>query len=228
MIYLLALVAGFAGAVAGWTVAFVVAAALMGGSGVDRAMLAFWGFGLLGGIIGFVLGLVAAWLISRRYARKPIRLGRLALVVVGIVVGLNVLAAVVSGLSNLKEFLNIGGPDPGIVFEIRLPAGQQLPADKDAVIVLMRIGAQEKPAWIDKERIREEDGRAFVGGVAILTDRDPDTALILVLPNEPRRIFKLTLSRWVLPSREFGPWQRADAIEPPAGGDTTELRYYIN
>src|SRR4029450_11668230 len=92
MLYLVALIAGMAGAVAGWFVTGALAAWIAGLFGMSdfeggRGMFAFLFVGPLGGLVSMLLAIWAVLRVGKGRARLGPTLGRIGLVVAGIAAG---------------------------------------------------------------------------------------------------------------------------------------------
>src|SRR4029453_8305263 len=92
MLYLWALLAGIAGAVAGWFVTGALAAWIAGLYGMSdfeggRGMFAFLFVGPIGGLLAMILAIWAVLRIGKGRARLGPTLGRIGLVLAGIAAG---------------------------------------------------------------------------------------------------------------------------------------------
>src|SRR5262245_48163726 len=165
MTYVLALLAGIVGAAAGW-VAAAAATLLVGGMmGVSdfeggRAMLAVWGIGPIGGVVGLIAGVA---LVLRR--RGGLSAGGIAWRLPLVIAAIAALAA--GGLWSLYEarpVLTANGPAPRLAFEVRLPAGVAAPARAGDVRVELHTERNRMPGRIAEEPARAEAGRAVLAG----------------------------------------------------------------
>jgi hypothetical protein len=234
MTYVLALIAGIVGAVAGYAAAGSLAAIIanaMGMSNFEGAVgfFAFLGVAPIGGLIGLVAGI---WLVLRR---RGFRAGALAGRGVLVVVAIGVLAA--GALAYMYFFRDTISPNalpPQLLFEVRLPAGAAPPAQRDVTIEL-NTDKNTMPAWLATNPIRSDGGRTVIAGGVDLYYRTSQRMLVLKLSNEPTRLFTLKLGASPSYSDDFGAWQRVDFIDEPAASqprradanDRHEVRYRV-
>ena len=162
--YVLAALAGVAGALLGWLVVGLLADLLLGLGGMSdregyRAMVAFFTFGPFGGLAGLIAGI---WLVLRYfggYTGFARIAGRGALVVVGVA------GAVALGLwaYTLSDDLLVNkGPSPQVKFELRLPANTTLPAELAGVSMDLNTDKNTMPAVLTDTHI--EEGRPVIVG----------------------------------------------------------------
>jgi len=123
-----------------------------------------------------------------------------------------VTAVVVFGGATLRvgavvvDHFGMNAGAPAVAFEIRLPTGTA-PATRDVQIELQTD--KNQTIVTDVELTRDGDGPLLRGSVPILF-RTTDRMIVLSLPNEPVRLFKLRLSETPARHGDFGPWQPAD------------------
>jgi hypothetical protein len=119
--------------------------------------------------------------------------------------------------------MNAGAPS--VAFEIRLPAGAA-PSKNDIQIELQTDKNQTIASAI--EVARDGDGPVVRGSVPILF-RTADRMIVLSLPNEPVRLFKLRLSDNPARQGEFGPWQAAELAGAQGRRDAANIaiRYRV-
>jgi hypothetical protein len=234
--YLLAGLAGVAGALLGWLVTGLIADAILGAFGMSainggRAMVAFFTVAPFGGIAGLILGI---WLVLRfqgAYRGFGNIVGRAALVAAGIVA----LAAASLGAYVLSDDqLAHNSLPPQAMFELRFPAGSTLPVNLEGLKIDLDTDKNSMPAIWDNE-VNDDGGRPIVRGAVDLDFRTTHRQLVLRVPNEPARLFTLKLAGNPSATAEFGPWQRVDFIEEPGAdtprkagpGDDYEIRYRV-
>ena len=235
MTYLLAAAAGIVAAVVGWLVSGTLAVWIAGLYGMSdfegaRGMFGFLAVGPIGGLIGMV---VAIWLVlRRRRGAMPIgaMLGR-----VGIV--LTAIAALVGALIGVR-FLTIdtytNELPPTLEFEIRLPPALTQ-SDRARVNVELHTDRNVGTSIFRDPWSRTDDGSQIIAGLVPLAFKTTSRLLVLELPEEPTRLFRLRLSRNPGSTPTLGAWQRADFVdqtgqaEPVAApkDDPVELRYRV-
>ncbi len=233
--YGLACLAGAAGAVLGALVTAPIAYYLTGLAGVSdheggRGMFVVFGLAPLGGLAGLILGI---WLVLRYrggYRGFANLAGRGVLVAAGIAV------AAAAGLwvySQSGDVLATGGPPPQAKFEIRLPPNAVLPARLEGVSVDLDTDKNAMPANLGEAR--SDGARPVIAGAVDLYFRTTQRIIVLRLPGEPNRLFRLKLAGNPPATKEFGPWQQVDFIDDPAQqspraagpGDDYEIRYRV-
>src|SRR6185312_1362271 len=147
MTYVLALLAGIAGAVIGYAASGSVAAVLanvMGMSNFEGAIgyFAFFGIGPIGGLVGLIAGI---WIVlHRRGFRAGAIAGR------GVIV-ISALAVLVAGTLALFDVTRrITAPNslpPQLMCEIRWPPGVA-PADQSDISIMPDTDKNSMPAWL--------------------------------------------------------------------------------
>jgi hypothetical protein len=114
-------------------------------------------------------------------------------------------------------YLGINPTKPAVEFEIRLPKAA-LTAVADTQIEL-RTDRNQKLAKVQDALASTPDGRSVLKGTVTLDYRTTERVVVLNLPGEGQRQFRLRLPASPSHSNAFGPWHLADGIVP-AGGDT--------
>lgn len=235
MTYVLALLAGIAGAVIGYIASgslTAVIANLAGMSNFEGAVgfFAFLGIGPIGGLVGLIAGV---WIVlHRRGFRAGEIAGRGVLVIAGIVV---LAAGTLAFMYFQRDIIAPNSLPPQLMFEIRLPPGVAAPANQNDVAIMLSTDKNTMPAWLAKRWVRVEDGRAIVSGGVELYFRTSQRVLDLRRPNEPTRLFTLKLGATPAYSETFGNWQRVDFVHESGAaqprradaGDQYEIRYYV-
>jgi hypothetical protein len=234
MTYLLALLAGLAGAAAGW-IAAAAATLLLGGTfGVSdfeggRGMLAVWGIGPIGGLIGLLVGAGLVLRLRGGHSAGGIAL-RVPLVVAGIAA---IVAAGLWWMYETRPVLNTNGPAPRLAFEVRLPPG--LAADTGAIKAELHTEKNRMPASVSREGPRIENGRAVIAGSVDLYYRSGWRILEVKVPGQDDRLFQLGLPASPRKTTQFGRWERAQFIAAPGlsqprkagAGEPFEIRYRV-
>lgn len=109
---------------------------------------------------------------------------------------------------------------PAVEFEIRLPpavAGANL--KRDAQVELL-TDLNQTLAQLDGDLRATEDGRAVLRGHVPLKFRTSERMVVLSLPGQAQRAFKLRLPPNPSPSDEFGPWHMVDRVVSRARTET--------
>jgi len=218
VIYLLAAGAGLAAAVVGWLVTGAAAAwiaDLFGMSDFEgaRGMFAFLGVGPIGGLAAMV---TAVWLVVRRgRGQAPVgaTVGRVGAVLGGIVV--LVAAAIGMRLLTLDTYSNEA--PPALEFEIRLPATLAL-TDRDAVRVELHTDRNVGDGTLFAPWPRVDGAYQLLAGSVPLAFKTSGRLLVLELPGEPTRLFRLPLARNPSSTPGLGEWRRADHVHAAGAG----------
>ena len=220
MNFILAIVAGLVGAALGW--AAVAAIALLVGSitGVSNfegklGIVAVFGFGPLGGLIGLIAGI---WLVLRRGGQRSA--AGAALRVPLVILAIAALGA--AGAWYLYETRpQLGSASTGqarLDFEIRLPPGMAPPAPAHRIQVTLSTERNTMPGEIREARTRQENGRTVLVGSVDLAYRSSWRLLELKTgPGDVARIFDLKLPARPSHMKDFGSWRRVD-FTATAGG----------
>jgi MFS family permease len=233
MTYLLAILAGAAGAAIAYLIGAFGALLIATSMAVpDRegalGYFAFFFVGPIAGVIGLIVGI---WVVLRYWGGHrsfPALAGR-GLLVIGAIAAL-VVAGIFIRLQTLPTFQ---GPEPRLGFEIRLPAGKPAP-DKRAVTIELHTDKNTSDALLFDDWLRQDGNRQVLHGQVPLYFRTSQRILVLKLAGEPDRLFTLRL--WASPSytRDFGAWQKLDFVaaaneQPrrPGPGDEFELRFRV-
>lgn len=235
MIWLLAILFGLLAAVAGWFVTAMVAAWLAGLAGMSdfeggRAMFAFLGVGPLGGLVAM---LVTIWLVVRMgRGRAPLgpTLARVAMVVAGIVVVVG--AGIAIRLWSIDTYTN--ELPPQLVFELRVPATLAVPAPED-VDVELHTDRNTADALITGAWEQAADDHQIISGLVELAFKTRGRLLVVKLPEQPTRLYRLDLSRDPSSTKTMTDWRHANHLDdhmtdqpkPAPPDDPVELRYKV-
>lgn len=236
MAYLFALLAGIAGAVAGFFIGIGIGTVLVpilkissfeGGAGYFVIAI-----GLLAGLIGLLAGIVFA-LRFQGGERKPGRiLGKTALVLAAI--GALIFAGIQIRLATLENFPG-GNLTPTLEFEIRLPAGMPVP-DRKAVDFEMQAGSQRSGGQFNDAWMRVEENRVVLSGFVQLYTRTSSRILVVTLPGQPKLLFQIGLAATPKVSDDYGKWQIVSFLDDmkqdsqprkPAANQNFEIRYKV-
>ena len=128
-------------------------------------------------------------------------------------------------------YLGINPAKPAVEFEIRLPrAALATVADSQVELVTDR---NQKLAKMQAVLASDNIGRTVIRGSVTLDYRTTDRVVLLNLPGQPQRLFKLRLAANPSHSDRFGPWHLADRVVAPAGeparepNDAFAIRYRV-
>jgi hypothetical protein len=235
MLYLWALIAGMAGAVAGWFVTGALAAWIAGLFGMSdfeggRGMFAFLFVGPLGGLVSMLLAIWAVLRVGKGRARLGPTLGRIGLVVAGIaaVVGAGI------GLRLLTIDTYSNEAPPTLEFEIRVPAAMRLP-DRSAVRVELHTDKNVGDSYFADPWLRAEGEHQVIAGGVPLMLKTSSRMLVVSLPDQPTRLFRLGLSRNPGSTPALGEWHGPDFIDAPGfdrpraapADDPVQLRHRV-
>src|ERR1700722_7570138 len=189
---------------------------------------------LMSGLSGIAAALAVAIVLTvyfRSRYRSPrdiLRHGLAATLVLGLI------AFVASDMRHAAlAYLGINPTKPAVEFEIRLPkAAAATLADSQ---VELHTDRNQTLAQVQGALASDEDGRSVLKGSVALEFRTTDRVVILNLPGQPLRQFKLRLAANPSHSDQFGPWHLADrvgspdAAEPPPNplNDAFAIRYRV-
>jgi hypothetical protein len=129
-------------------------------------------------------------------------------------------------------YLGINPTKPAVEFEIRLPkAAVSAVADTQVELVTDR---NQKIADMQGALASDDLGRGVIRGSVTLDYRTTDRIVVLNLPGQPQRQFKLRLAANPSHSDQFGPWHLADRVASPLGepvhaepNDAFAIRYRV-
>ncbi len=114
-------------------------------------------------------------------------------------------------------YLGINPAKPAVEFEIRLPKAA-LTAITDTQVELL-TDRNQKLAQMQDALAATSDGRSVLKGTVTLDYRTTERFVVLNLPGQGQRQFRLRLPASPTHSGPFSPWHLADGITP-ANGDT--------
>lgn len=233
MTYLVAILAGIAGAAIGWFATGTITAVIAGMAGMSdfeggRGTFAFLGVAPIGGVVGLIAGI----LLSLRYYGKltgfRILLTRSA-AVMGAIAALVALGILV----RLHTLPDLTHPLPRVVFEIRLPPDVKLP-EKKAVRITLDTDKNQTDALLETDWITQENGRAVVHGFVDLYKRTTNRLLVLKITGEPDRLFPIRLWGNPGPMASFTDWDQVEYISEDNGRlrraddtDNYDIRYRV-
>lgn len=152
---------------------------------------------------------------------------------IGIILIAGALAAGAFSLrSAALSHLGLISKAPAVEFEIRLPRTIAKDDLKQDTQVELLTDLNQTLAQLDDNLRATEDGRAVLRGHVPLKFRTSERTVVLSLPGQAQRIFKLRLPPNPSPSNEFGPWHMTDRVAPigTARGvpdDSFAIRYRV-
>jgi hypothetical protein len=203
---------GLAGAGAGWLAGSYLAADTGFASTVTSIPLAGQLIASIGireiaagaGLLAFIF--LAVLFGRRRTAGWSMGRGVLAAAIAG---GIIVGASEAGGA--FFDSIGINPFAPDFEFEIRLPAGSKAPAARDDIQIELHTDRNQIVATL-RDVARDGD-RPVLYGVAPLKFRTTERRIVMSLPGEPVRVFRIRLPARPAPSADYGPWQQVDFIE---------------
>jgi hypothetical protein len=101
-----------------------------------------------------------------------------------------------------------------VEFEIRLPSTAASTDLKREAQVELLTDLNQTLAQLDDSALSTEDGRPVLRGSVALKFRTSDRIMVLSLPGQAQRAFKLRLPPNPSSSDDFGPWHMVDRIVP--------------
>ena len=187
------------------------------GLGMDDSPDSWFGMAM-SGLAGAAAALAVAIILTvyfrtgYRSARDIVRHGLAAALVLGL------LAFVAYDMRHAAlAYLGINPSKPLVEFEIRLPktaasavAGTQVELHTDRNQTLARL----QGAFVS-----DDDGRSVLRGSVALDFRTTARVVILNLPGQAQRLFRLRLAASPSHSDQFGPWHLADRVASPKSGE---------
>jgi len=117
-------------------------------------------------------------------------------------------------------YLGINPAKPAVEFEIRLPKAALTTAIADTQVELL-TDRNQRLAKVRDELAATADGRSVIKGTVTLDYRTTERVVVLNLPGQGQRSFKLRLPATPTHSDKFGPWHLADGITPAKGDAMT-------
>jgi hypothetical protein len=236
MRFIIGIVSGILGMLAGW---FGLAMLVVGLAGPDRdggtAMGAFFNIGPIGGLVGFVAGVLLFIKLGMvRQARpltdaegagaapEPVRT-RVSPVFAGVVL------AVAAGLGWWAWYELIRSPYLShgymtLEMQFKLPSGMALPADvKDVHITVAEGGQYAEPSLGPAWHGTVGDRRVILAH-ASLSRKTSRRVITLEIPGVPEQAWQLNLSSDPDPTPGFSPWRLA--IGAPAA--KIEMNFSLN
>jgi hypothetical protein len=120
-----------------------------------------------------------------------------------------------------QAYLGINPAKPAVEFEIRLPRAALATLSEPQVELV--TDRNQKLARMQPASGSDPSGRAVIRGMVTLDYRTTDRVMVLHLPGQPQRLFKLRLAANPGHSAQFGPWHLVDRLASPGGEAAREL-----
>lgn len=226
MLYLITIVMGAFGGLLGLTAALAATAGLAAGSGASHIVP--W-TGPAGALLGFVAATVITLFVKGGFrSAREIAIRSLAIVVaIGVVA-----AAGINLRSAAFAHLGISAAPRSVEFEIRLPPATAERNLQREVQVELHTDRNQTLASLDEQLLPMADGRIVLKGKVPLRYLTTNRFVVLNLPGDAQRLFKLRLPAQPSKSTQFGPWHLVDRIEAAAGqtalpNDIYAIRYRV-
>jgi hypothetical protein len=217
--YAVAIVAGFAGAGLGWMAAGLTALAILAALGMPPTTSVFPDtfhlLNQLGAMAGFLIAIGLALRLTGR--ARSMREGAQSSLVIAAA-----LAVIFAAGSNLRlsamEHLGLNAGARSIEFEIRLPPVIATGSSKREAQVELHTDVNQSIAQLRGGEVSStEDGRAILKGTVPIEFRTAERTLVLNLPGQPQRLFKIRLAANPSRSVEFSPWHLVDFVANTKG-----------
>jgi hypothetical protein len=130
-------------------------------------------------------------------------------------------------------YLGINPTKPAVEFEIRLPTSAAVSVDDGQVE--LHTDQNQTLARMQGVLASDDGGRSIIRGSVALEFRTTDRIVVLNLPGQPQRQFKLRLAANPSHTDEFGPWHLPDRVgasnntEPASSqpNDAFAIRYRV-
>jgi hypothetical protein len=217
--YAIAIVAGFAGAGLGWMAAGLTVLAILAALGMPPTTSVFPDtfhlLNQLGAMAGFLIAIGLALRLTGQ--ARSMREGAQSSLVIAAA-----LAVIFAAGSNLRlsamEHLGLNAGARSIEFEIRLPPVVATGSSKREAQVELHTDVNQSIAQLRGGEVSStEDGRAILKGTVPIEFRTAERMLVLNLPGQPQRLFKIRLAANPSRSVEFSPWHLVDFVANTKG-----------
>jgi hypothetical protein len=187
--------------------------------------------GLAGAAAATAVAIVLTLYFRGRYRSPRDIAGHLAAAVVAV----GLLAFVAYDMRHAAfDYLGINSAKPAVEFEIRLPHAAALAVIAGTTQIELHTDKNQTLAKPREGLASTEDGRTVLRGSVPLDFRTTDRIVVLNLPGQPQRLFKLRLAASPSHSDQFGPWHLADRVTPNANepvrttpNDAFAIRYRV-
>jgi hypothetical protein len=174
-----------------------------------RGMFAFFAVGPIGGLVAMV---VAVWFVLRSgRAGAPVgptrvRVGGVLAAIAGVVA-----AGIAIGVGMSDTYTN--ELPPTLEFEVRAPAAM-VPERREDVRVALNTDKNSMDALLSD--VRTEGGERVIVGSVELSFKTRSRLLVVHLPDQPVRLFSLSLGRDPSSTPALGAWEHAKWIDRQA------------
>jgi hypothetical protein len=126
-----------------------------------------------------------------------------------------------------------------VAFELRLPAGTRVPAEKGDIRMTLSTPVLDSPAifgarWASEEWLRRDGDRPVIMGLAPLRAKTTDRRVVLQWPGEPERVFRIDLPAAPPFGGQRTEWKTVTEVKengvarPGRPEDQAEIRYRID
>jgi hypothetical protein len=195
-----------------------------------------WGGLLTSGLAGAAAATAVAIVLTlyfRGQTRSPRDIARHS---AGAMVAVGLLAFAAFDMRHAAfDYLGINPSEPAVEFEIRLPNAAALAVIAGTTQIELHTDKNQTLAKLREGLASTENGRTVLRGSVALDFRTTDRIVVLNLPGQPQRLFKLRLAASPSHSDQFGPWHLADRVasttanEPvrTAPNDAFAIRYRV-
>jgi hypothetical protein len=160
-----------------------------------------------------------------RSSRDILRHGVATIVVIGL------LAFAASDIRHAAfSYLGINPAKPAVEFEIRMPKATVFATIPAETQVELHTDKNQALAKLEQLFAATDDGRNILKGSVRLDYRTADRVVVLNLPGEKQRLFKLRLAASPTASHQFGPWHLPDRVASADRADASDayaIRYRV-
>jgi hypothetical protein len=213
MVYFLASLAGAVGAFGGWLLTGAIIAffaATFGLPGPDSASSIFNVLGPIGGIAGLFAAVATVLRLKGGFRARGelVRRGVYTILFIGVAAA----GAFHLGSSAIAH-LGVNPQPPAVAFEIRLPQLTLTDAQRSEAQVELHTDRNQAVANLSGKWSMSDDGRPVLSGSVPIAYATTQRTVILNMPGEPSRLFRLRLAPNPTQSESFSPWHQVDFID---------------
>jgi hypothetical protein len=211
MAYLIAIVAGVVGAAAGWAVGGALEPVIaeyrtmLPNIDILRRAVDTLNPEMIGAGTGLLLPALLTFRLYGGHRTVPALAWR-SLVVAAAIVGFG--AATLRVGAVVFDQFGMNADAPQVAFEIRLPPGAKPPANPADIQI--EFQTDKNQMIVATPEVARDGERAVMRGNVPILFRTKERMIVLSLPGEPVRTFKLRLSEAPARHGDFGPWQEAE------------------